>query len=247
MASQSEGLLRGREGAGAADATQAVRECSVHLNADSLHDLASAVNQTCAMTDLILKKYRGKLDDEADALFAFLQKPANRLQNFLAGMRTYMKIVGARGVCGRCDANALLAGARASIQPAFDRSGALLTSDRLPELDCDPSQIVYLFASLMDNSIKFCQEARPEIHVSASSDEGTPVFSVRDNGIGVEARYNERIFGMFKRIDNEAYPGAGVGLAIARQIVELHGGRIWVESKPGSGATFFFTLPRGPT
>jgi len=101
-----------------------------------------------------------------------------------------------------------------------------------------------LFASLMENAIKFRSEHQPEIHVSAAEKKNDWIFSVRDNGIGIDPRYSDRIFGMFRRIHNEGYPGAGVGLAIARQIIEQHGGRIWVESRPGRGATFFFSLPQ---
>jgi len=216
----------------------------VRLNADSLHDLMSPVNQICTMTDLILKKHRDSLDDEAQVLFGFIQKAANRLQNLLSGLRTYMQVVGPRAAYRRCDAHALLAGALASIQRAIDENGAVVTHDPLPELSCDPSQIVYTFAGLIQNSIRFRRAARPEIHVSAAADGNAWVFSVRDNGIGIDPRHSERIFSMFKRVDPEAHAGAGVGLAVAKQIVEQHGGRIWVESEPGLGATFFFTLPR---
>jgi light-regulated signal transduction histidine kinase (bacteriophytochrome) len=196
------------------------------------------------MTDLIVKKHGDALDEEVEILVGFLQKAANRLQNLLAGLRTYMQVAGARSSWRHCDANSLLAGALASIQPAVDQSGALVTHDPLPELYCDPIQMIYLFAGLIENSIKFRREIRPEVHVSAISDGDVCVFSVRDNGIGIDPRYRERIFGTFKRIDNEAYPGRGVGLAIAKRVVEQHGGRIWVESEPGIGATFFFALPR---
>jgi signal transduction histidine kinase len=99
---------------------------------------------------------------------------------------------------------------------------------------------------LIENAIKFRCEHRPEVHVSAAAEENNWRFSVKDNGMGIDPRNGDRIFGLFKRIQNEGYPGAGVGLAIVRQIVEQHGGRIWVESQPGRGATFFFSLPRQP-
>ena len=127
----------------------------------------------------------------------------------------------------------------------IDQSGAVVTHDPLPELYCDPNQMIYTFAGLIENSIKFRREIRPEIHVSAISDSEACVFSVRDNGIGIDPRYRERIFGMFKRIDNEAYPGTGVGLAIAKQIVEQHGGRIWVESETRTRSHILFHLAAG--
>jgi CheY-like chemotaxis protein len=218
--------------------------CCVHLNSDSLHDLVGPVNQMCSLADVILKKYRGTLDDEAEVLFGFIKSSASRLQNLMAGVRTYMRVVGSGGPYCRCDANALLQGALASIGQAIERDGAVVTHDPLPELYCDPNQMIYILASLIENSIKFRREPRPEIHVSAISEEHIWVFSVRDNGIGIDTRYRDRIFGMFKRIEIETNAGAGVGLAIVRQIVEQHGGKIWVESTPGLGATFHFTLPR---
>lgn len=225
-------------------ARSSAEDCLVRLNSDSLHDLMSPVNQVCSMTDLILQKHGGALDDEVEVLVGFIQKAANRLQNLLAGLGTYMRVAGPRGSWRHCDANHLLAGALASIQQEVDQSGASVTHDPLPQLYCDPSQMIYTLAGLIENSIKFRREIRPEIHVSAISEGEACVFSVRDNGIGIDPRYRERIFGTFKRIGNEACAGRGVGLAIARQIVEQHGGRIWVESEPGFGATFFFTLPR---
>jgi signal transduction histidine kinase len=144
----------------------------------------------------------------------------------------------------RCDGNALLADACVSLQAAIDEHGATVTHDPLPEIYCDPAQIGYAFASLLENSIKFRSEHPPEIHVSAAAKDDIWEISVRDNGIGIDSRHRERIFGLFKRVQNDAHPGAGVGLAITRQIVEQHGGLIWVESQPGRGATFYFTLPR---
>ena len=155
-----------------------------------------------------------------------------------------MQVLGSPISYRRCDANTLLAGALVSIQPAIEQNQAMVSQDPLPELYCDPNQISYAFASLMQNSIKFRCDLRPEIHVSATADQNVWVFSVRDNGIGIDPRHKDRIFGVFKRIHNEGYPGAGVGLAITRQIVERHGGRIWVESQLGLGATFSFSLPR---
>jgi light-regulated signal transduction histidine kinase (bacteriophytochrome) len=216
----------------------------VQLDSGSLHDLLSPVNQICSMADLVLKKYRNTLDSEAEVLFGFIQGSANRLQNLLGGLRTYAQTVGTRGPFRRCDGNSLLAAALALVRPAIDQSGALVTHGPLPELYCDPSQISSTFACLIDNSIKFRGQSRPEIHISAGAEGDTLVYCFRDNGIGIDPRHRESIFGVFKRIHNDAYPGAGVGLAIAKKIIEVHGGRIWVESALEQGATFFLVLPK---
>lgn len=215
----------------------------VQLNGDSLHDLIGPANQVRSMADLILKRYRGKLDDEAEALFGFMQASSDRLQNLLTGLRTYTRIVGQSAPHCYFDANAILAGALATIQPAIEQSDALVTYDPLPELFGDPSQICWTFAGLIENSIKFRSDDRPEIHVSAIAKEDDWLFSIRDNGMGIDPRHSHRIFEVFRRVHTDAYPGAGMGLAIARRIIQRHGGRIWVESHLGQGATFFFALP----
>jgi light-regulated signal transduction histidine kinase (bacteriophytochrome) len=219
-------------------------EGCVQLDSASLHDLLGPVNQMCSMADLMLKKYRGTLDSEAEVLFGFIQGSANRLQNLLGGLRTYSQTVGSRSPFRRCDTNTLLAAALAMVRPAIDQSGAVITHSPLPELYCDPSQITYTFACLIDNSIKFRGESRPEIHVSARAEGDTWVYGFRDNGIGIDPRHRESIFGVFKRIHNDGYTGAGVGLAIAKRMIERHGGRIWVESALQQGATFFLELPK---
>jgi signal transduction histidine kinase len=151
-----------------------------------------------------------------------------------------------------CEGNALLAGALASLDPMAREADALVTHDHLPQLHCDPNQLIYALTSLVENSIKFRGSSRPEIRISATpSASVTPDgdgwrFSVRDNGIGIDPRHSESVFHMFKRINGDRYAGAGAGLAITRRIIERHGGRIWLESALGSGATFFFTLPGPP-
>jgi chemotaxis family two-component system sensor kinase Cph1 len=216
----------------------------VRLSADSLHDLIGPINHIGTISELLRKKYDGALDKDAEALFGFLQSAAGRLQSLADGMRTYMRIAGAPSGWRLCDANAILAEAKASIQPEIDQNSAVVSHDPLPELYCDPRQIGYALASLIENAIKFRCEIRPEVHISAAGEENHWKFSVKDNGFGIDSRYGERIFGMFKRLHTGSRPGVGAGLAITRQVVEQHGGRIWVESEPGCGATFYFTLPQ---
>lgn len=218
-------------------------DCSVQLNADALHDLIGPVNQMRSMADLILRRHRAKLDEETEVLLGFMQASSDKLQNLLNGLRTYTRIVSQRQPCRHFDTNAALAGALATIQESIDRNDARVTHDPLPEVYGDPNQICYTLAILIENAIKFRSPCRPEIHVAAIPEESGWRFSVCDNGIGVDPKHSDRIFGVFKRIHNDAYPGAGVGLAIAKRIIERHGGRIWVESHLGEGATFFFALP----
>jgi light-regulated signal transduction histidine kinase (bacteriophytochrome) len=216
---------------------------SVRLNSDALHDLVGPMNQMRSMADLLLKKHRGSLDDETEALLGFIQAASERLQNLVAGLRSHTRIIGQRQPARMFDSNVILAGGIAMIEPAMEQSRAQVTHDPLPEVYGDPTQISHVFASLIDNSIKFRSEQPPRIRVAATTGATSWVFSVSDNGIGIDPKHADRIFGVFKRVYNDAYPGAGMGLPIARRIIESHGGTISVESQLGQGAKFSFTLP----
>jgi len=215
----------------------------VPFNGEALHDLLGPVNQIRSIADLILKKHRGTMDPETEVLFAYMQNSADRLQNLLAGLRKYTSVLNDRGQKTTCDGNAILAGALIELQPVIEETGARVTYDHLPNLHCNPAQLCFVFSSLIENSIKFRSESRPEIHFTAFPERDSWVISVQDNGIGIDPRNRERIFSVFKRIHNDEYPGAGVGLAIVRHILEHHGGRVWVDSSLGHGATFFVVLP----
>jgi len=222
-------------------------ECLVCLNSESLHDLSSPINQLCSMTDLILAKYKGNLDAEAQLLFGFIQGSAARLQNLLAGLRTYFAVMETGGPPRRCSGEDLLRGALASLELRAKEAGAVVTHAPLPELDCDPNQITFLFASLIDNAIKFHGREPPHIHIDVASADCSWVLSVRDNGIGIDPRHHESIFGVFKRVYKDGFPGMGMGLAIALRIVERHKGRIRIESVPDEGTTVIIELPKKPS
>jgi len=221
-------------------------DCCVPLNSDSLHDLVSPVNQLRAMTDLLKLRNAGRLSGEDEALFGYIQSASDRLQNLLAGLRTFARVV-AEGQPHRWfDMNDVVTGALAGLHDQIDSSGATVTRDRMPQAFGDPNQICFLFSTLIENSLKFRGESQPRIHISVEDCDRDCVFSVTDNGIGIDSQHLDRIFGVFKRIHQDAFPGAGVGLPIARRIVERHGGRIWVESSLGGGARFSFALPCAP-
>jgi hypothetical protein len=134
--------------------------------------------------------------------------------------------------------------ATTNLHNIIDVTGACITSDELPEINADGHQITQLLQNLIDNAIKFQSEEKPQIHVGCQKQDGFWQFFVRDNGIGIDPQYHERIFKIFQRLHSQKqYPGFGIGLTIAKKIVERHGGRIWVESEAGKGATFYFTIP----
>jgi light-regulated signal transduction histidine kinase (bacteriophytochrome) len=216
----------------------------VHLNSDSLHDLAGPINQVSSIIGLIEMKYGATWDTEAKALFGYLEECSKRLQNLLAGLRRYLDVAGPPAVCQWVEGDALLDSALAALADLIAKTGAVVERARLPELYCDAGQITYVLTALIDNAIKFSGEQRPQIQVGATSQKKVWLVWVRDNGIGIDARHAHRIFSTFKRIHSDQYPGVGVGLAIAQQVIERHGGRIWVESELGQGATFFFALPK---
>jgi light-regulated signal transduction histidine kinase (bacteriophytochrome) len=219
-------------------------DCRICFTTESLHDFTSPANQMCSLADLIVKRYGDKLDGDAKTLFGLFYSSAHRLQTLLAGLRTYLQATGSSEHYQQCEGDALLAASIAALEPEITRSGAIVTHDHLPELICDPVQLSCVFTRLIENSIKFRGERAPEIHVSGSSRGDFWLLSIRDNGMGIPEQQKERIFGVFHRLDGDVIPGAGVGLAIAKRIMELHGGSIWVESELGQGATFFLTLPK---
>ena len=219
-------------------------DCLIRLDAASLHDLVSPVNQMCAMTDLIRKKYGSAFDSEAGVVFGFLQDATQRMRVLVAGLSEYARVVGSPEEMCSSDSGKLLSSALKSQRQAIERTGAVITKDPLPRVHCDPGQVVFTFACLIGNAIRFRGEAAPRIHIGASPAGEQWRFSVADNGMGIEPNSIGKVFHVFWGASRSG--GAGMGLAIARQVVERHGGRIWVESEAGKGSTFFFELPQCP-
>jgi len=208
------------------------------------HDLQEPLRMVASYTQLLEKRYRGKLDSDADEFIGYAVDGANRMQALLNDLLMFSR-VGTRGnPFTRTYGEAIFDQAMDNLTVAVERSGVVVTHDPLPTVMADEGQLVQLLQNLIDNAIKFRGGETLRIHVSAEKKGDEWVFSVRDNGIGIDPQYSERIFTIFQRLHTkEEYPGTGMGLAICKRIVERHNGRIWVESQPGEGATFYFTIP----
>jgi light-regulated signal transduction histidine kinase (bacteriophytochrome) len=193
---------------------------------------------------LLATRYEGRLDTDADEFIAFAREGAVRAQQLINGLLDLSRVGTRGGELVPTDARAVLDRALKSLALAIHDAGASVTTGALPTVSADPGQLESVFLNLVSNAIKFRGTIAPEVHVSAEPGDREWIFAVRDNGVGIDAEYFDRIFVIFQRLHpRDAYPGTGMGLALARKIVERHGGRIWVESEPGEGSTFFFTLP----
>lgn len=207
------------------------------------HDLQEPLRMVSSYTQLIAKRYKGKLDADADEFIAFAVDGANRMQRLIQDLLAYSRVnTGGR----RFEPTAMarvLTDALYNLTNAVTESRAIITHDPLPAVMGDDKQLAQLLQNLLSNAVKFAGAQPPRIHISAKQADGEWWFSVRDHGIGIDPQYADRIFVIFQRLHTrEEYPGTGIGLAICKKIIERHGGRMWVESELGKGATFYFTL-----
>ena len=167
------------------------------------------------------------------------------MQRMISDLLAYSRIETKGESYSQVDMNEVLAIALKDLRTSNEESGAMITHGELPTIMADKSHMVLLLENLIGNAIKFRGQGAPQIHICAKRGRKNWIFAIKDNGIGIEPQYQERIFEMFQRLHTrEEYEGTGVGLAIAKKIVERHGGRIWVESEEGRGSTFFFTIPK---
>ena len=209
------------------------------------HDLQEPLRQISNFVQLLEKRYKGQLDEKADQFIAYVVEGAARMRSMIMDLLAYSR-VGKKTVLPQpINLSSLLDEVLKNLNVTIKESGAVVTVDPLPSITAIPSQINQLFQNLVGNALKFNKAGEtPTVHVSAEKKGSEWIFSVRDNGIGIDPKYAEKIFVLFERLHGRGeYPGTGIGLAICKKIVELHNGRIWIQSVLGQGSTFYFTLP----
>ncbi|MCG8424000.1 MAG: CHASE domain-containing protein [Proteobacteria bacterium] len=209
------------------------------------HDMQEPLRMVTSFMGLLEDEYKEQLNDEARDYIDFAVDGARRMQRLINDLLTYSR-VGTRGKAFEpTNANAVLDRAIANLRLAIAENAAEVTRDDLPTIMADKEQLVLLLQNLIANAIKFRGQVPPKVHVSAERGDDEWVFSVKDNGIGIAAEYVERVFVLFQRLHTrDNYPGTGIGLAICKKTVERHGGRIWLESQPEIGSTFYFAIPQ---
>ncbi len=212
------------------------------------HDLQEPLRTVTSFAELLEKRYGSQLDERGNGYLRHVLEGAARMQRLVRDMLAVARPGGVKGgrrrVPGHSPCDEIVDHVIEDLQASMAECGAEITRDELPELAVDRSQVAQLFKNLLGNAIKFRGEEPPRVHVSARRQGHQWLFSVSDNGIGIEPEHAGTIFQMFQRVHDQArYPGSGIGLAVAKRIVERHGGRIWFESQPGRGTTFYFVLP----
>jgi PAS domain S-box-containing protein len=209
------------------------------------HDLQEPLRIVASYTELLARRYHGRLDSDADEFIAFAVDGCNRMQGLIKDLLAYSRTGTSGKALRKISGEGALSEALANLRAAVEQSGAAVTHGSLPTITTDGTQLAQVFQNLVGNAIKYRRAEDLRIHVSAIKNGGNEwIFSVRDNGLGIDPQYFKRIFILFQRLHGrDEFAGTGIGLAVCRKIVERLGGRIWVESQPGKGSTFYFSLP----
>ncbi len=231
-----------------AKATQDLKQSNEELEQFAYvasHDLQEPLRMVSGYLQLISQRYQGKLDADADEFIFYAVDGSQRMQRLIRDLLEYSRVGTGSAPVRSVDSELALLQALSNLQVMIEENKAAVTYDPLPEVVANDGQLTTVFQNLVGNGIKFHNAVAPAVHVSAREDGNQWVFSVRDNGIGIAPEYLDQIFVIFKRLHTrEEFPGSGIGLATCKKIVERHGGRLWVESAPGSGSTFSFSLPK---
>src|SRR5579884_647568 len=207
------------------------------------HDLKAPLRNIAAFVKLLSRKV-GDLDGESQEWMRFVVENTERMQRMIEALLKYARVTHAVKPQALVDCNVVFNLALEALRTEIYNSGAVVSAERLPTVRADQERLVLLFQNLIGNAVKYRGKRRPEIHVAARQSAGEWIFSFADNGIGIDMRYRERIFDVFRRLHgSDQYEGAGIGLALCKRIAEAHGGRMWVESTPGVGSTFLFSVP----
>jgi PAS domain S-box-containing protein len=210
------------------------------------HDLREPLRMVTSFSQLLEKNYKGRLDADADEFIGYIVDGGKKMDALITDLLEYSRITSQGKPFEPTDMNMVLGEAQRSLSMTIEENKAKIEVGTLPTVNVDRVQMALVFQNLLSNAIKFHEDNDPVVTVSAAKKENEWIFSVRDNGIGIAPDYHEKIFELFQRLHSrDDYHGTGIGLAICKRVVERHGGRIWVESEPGKGSTFFFTLPDG--
>jgi PAS domain S-box-containing protein len=208
------------------------------------HDLQEPLRMVASYTQLLAQRYKGRLDSDADEFIAYAVNGSTRMQGLIQDLLSYSRAGTNAKALRKISSESVLEEALGSLRVAIEESGAVVTHDLLPAMVTDGTQLAQVFQNLVGNAIKYHGAEAPRVHVSAKKKDGEWIFSVRDNGLGIDPQYFDRIFVLFQRLHGPTeFKGTGIGLAICKKMLEGLGGRIWVESEPKHGSTFFFTLP----
>jgi len=209
------------------------------------HDLGEPLRTMRSYVQLIERRYADKLDKDGKEFIDFVVDGANRMSVMLEALVSYSRVTTRGKPFVPTDCGKVFSDVMDSLKGSIEASHAVIEHDPLPSVTADASQLCLVFWHLIDNAIKFRGEKEPRISVSASEGKNEWVFSVTDNGPGIDPKDKDRVFDVFEKLHGRDIPGTGAGLAISKRIIARHGGRIWVESGPGKGSAFYFTIP-GP-
>ncbi|MHB8881636.1 MAG: sensor histidine kinase [Thermodesulfovibrionales bacterium] len=209
------------------------------------HDLQEPLRMVASYTQLLAERYENQLDEKAKKFINYAVDGSVRMQLLINDLLAFSRI-GTRGKpLEPVDAHAVMGEAINNLKMNIEETKTVITNDELPMVRADATQLAQLFQNLIGNAIKFRGSEHPYVHLSARDEGREWLFSVKDNGIGIDPEYADKVFVIFQRLHTkEEHPGSGIGLAICKKIVERHGGRIWIESGPGKGTTFYFTIPK---